>query len=158
MDDLDYMGITALGARKTLLKEIAKLKRCVHGSGSGTSNNPNLNTNTPHDFPWIGEACSVSNDTCWQIEFLSRCEPTGDPDQPADAGMCILDCTESLCIDRDGTAPLMCAQTGEAEGSCLPFVSGYNDYCAAVPGTVSEHLDAWQSSRSGRVCPPHAWQ
>lgn len=30
LDDLDYMRIEALGHRKTLLKEIARLRRCVH--------------------------------------------------------------------------------------------------------------------------------
>lgn len=35
VDDLDYMGITALAHRKTLLKEVARLKRCVDSeSGS----------------------------------------------------------------------------------------------------------------------------
>lgn len=119
---------------------------------------PLLNAGTPHDFPWIGEACSVSNDTCWQIEYLSHCEPTRDPDQPADAGVCVLDCTHSRCVDRPGTSPLLCAAVTPGTGTCLGYASDFNSYCADVPGTVAQHVDAYDSNRTSRVCLPHAWQ
>lgn len=118
---------------------------------------PRLNAGTPYDFPWIGEACSVSSDTCWQIEYLSYCAPTGDPDQPVDAGMCVLDCTESRCIDRAGVAPLTCAEPTAGEGTCLPLYSGYNDYCAAIPGTVDARVGGFEGG-SSRVCLPYGWQ
>ena len=119
---------------------------------------PLLNAGTPHDFPWIGEACSVSNDTCWQIEYLSHCAPTGDPDQPADAGVCVLDCTSSRCVDRAGTSPLLCAAVTPGTGTCLGYASDFNSLCEDVPGTVAQHVDAHNSSRTARVCLPHAWQ
>ncbi len=116
---------------------------------------PLLNAGTPYDFPWVGEACAVSEDTCWQVEYLSWCEET----QPAeDMGMCVLDCTTSQCIDRDGAAPLFCAETAPGEGTCLPFASAANGYCDGLPGTVSAHMDAFESSRTGRVCLPESWQ
>ena len=60
---------------------------------------------------------------------------TEDPDQPADAGVCVLDCAETRCIDRPGTAPLVCAEVPGGESRCLGVASGYNEDCAAVPGT-----------------------
>ncbi|MFT4977827.1 MAG: peptidoglycan/xylan/chitin deacetylase (PgdA/CDA1 family) [Myxococcota bacterium] len=117
---------------------------------------PRLNSGDPVDLPWVGEACSVSDDTCWQVEYLSYCAPTGDPDQPADAGVCVLDCAETRCIDRPGTAPLFCAQTAPGEGTCLGLESGYNEYCDAVPGTVASRLPGYTGG-NGRVCVPAGW-
>lgn len=118
---------------------------------------PLLNAGTPHDFPWVGEACSVSNDTCWQIEYLSYCAPTEDPNQPDDAGVCVLDCTDSLCVDRPGTAPLFCAATGPTGGTCLGYASSYNDDCAAIPGTVPTYVAGVNSSRRVDLCLPYGW-
>lgn len=118
---------------------------------------PNLNAGTPTDFPWVGEACSTEDDTCWQVEYLSHCVATEDPDQPADAGVCVLDCAETRCIDRPGTAPLVCAEVPGGESRCLGVASGYNEDCAAVPGTEPVRTPL-ASGGSSRVCLPFAWQ
>lgn len=118
---------------------------------------PNLNAGTPTDFPWVGEACSVANDTCWQIEYLSYCLPTGDPDQPDDAGVCVLDCEQTRCIDRPGSAQLFCSQVPDGAAHCLGVSNGYNESCAAVPGTASTRVEGLDGGTS-KVCLPYAWQ
>ena len=103
------------------------------------------------DFPWIGEACDTSYDTCWQIEYESHCEPTGDPSEPATAGVCVLTCAgPKRCTDRDGVAPLACVGTSEGD-VCLSEADVLNHECADVPGTVKTKLDGVD------VCVPYAW-
>lgn len=118
---------------------------------------PLLNANTPYDFPWMGEGCDTNNDTCWQVEWNSWCEPTGDPAQPANAGICVLPC-EDFCIDRDGVAPLHCAEALPGEGHCLAQSSSLNSYCNDVPGSVVANLPEWNAgSPWADVCVPYAW-
>ena len=115
---------------------------------------PRLNAAEPYDFPWVGESCTPSADTCWQIEYLSECVETSADD----VGLCVLDCTESRCIDRDGVAPLFCAEVAPGQGACLPYATGLNEFCNDLPGTVEVRLDGYDSTRNTRVCLPDTWQ
>ncbi len=118
---------------------------------------PLLNANTPYDFPWMGEACDTNNDTCWQVEWNGWCEPTGDPSQPANAGICTVPCTD-WCVDRDGVAPLHCAEGLPNEGHCLAQSSSLNTYCADVPGSIVDTLPEWDNgSPWADVCAPYGW-
>ncbi|MBW2255682.1 MAG: hypothetical protein JRI25_13925, partial [Deltaproteobacteria bacterium] len=117
-----------------------------------------LNADNPYDFPWMGEPCVTTNDTCWQVEYLSWCEATGDPGEPATAGVCVLPCTGALrCVDRDGVSPLFCADVGMVDDYCLSRSTGLNDYCGDVPGTGETTLWNPSHSTSADVCLPYAW-
>jgi len=119
---------------------------------------PRLNADNPYDFPWMGEACTTANDTCWQVEWSSWCEPTNDPGQPSTAGVCVLPCDGDLrCTDRDGTAPLVCADTGPGLLSyCLAEAGPLNGQCSSVPGTVASSVNLWGGG-SSTVCEPYGW-
>jgi peptidoglycan/xylan/chitin deacetylase (PgdA/CDA1 family) len=118
---------------------------------------PLLNANTPYDFPWMGEACDTNNDTCWQVEWNSWCEPSGDPGLPATAGICVLPCTD-WCVDRDGVAPLHCAEALPNEGHCLSQSTAINNYCADVDGAIVDNLPEWDNGTPwADVCVPYGW-
>ncbi|MBW1881305.1 MAG: polysaccharide deacetylase family protein, partial [Deltaproteobacteria bacterium] len=119
---------------------------------------PRLNADNPYDFPWVGESCDTTGDTCWQVEYASWCEPTGASGLPVTAGVCVLPCTGAQrCIDRDGTAPLFCADVGQADDYCLARATPVNDDCADVSGTVKTWLWNPSGTTSAEVCLPYAW-
>lgn len=118
---------------------------------------PLLNANTPYDFPWMGESCDTNNDTCWQVEWNSWCEATGDPAQPANQGICVLPCTD-WCVDRDGVAPLHCAEALANEGHCLAQSSSLNNYCGDIPGSVIDNVPEWNDGTPWvDTCVPYGW-
>ncbi|MEN0067601.1 MAG: polysaccharide deacetylase family protein [Myxococcota bacterium] len=117
---------------------------------------PRLNQGDPYDFPWVGESCDPSADTCWQIEWRSVCEATNNGD-----GVCVLPCgRDSQCVDRDGGAPLRCVDADQgSEGTCLAQAKDVNDVCADVPGTYADGLPAFATSdgSGADVCVPGPW-
>ncbi|MBT3224611.1 MAG: hypothetical protein HN348_36550 [Proteobacteria bacterium] len=119
---------------------------------------PRLNADNAYDFPWVGEACDTTADTCWQIEYMSWCEPTGDPSQPASAGVCVLPCSGyGKCVDRDGVAPIFCADVGLTYDYCLSEATAINNYCADIPGTIETNVwnSSWTSTED--ACLPYSW-
>lgn len=118
---------------------------------------PRLVADDPYPFPWVGEPCDTSEDTCWQVEWSAWCEPTDAPGLPATAGLCVLPCeAASDCVDRDGSAPLACVDTGGA-GTCLAEAQPINDDCADYPGARAANLPHWPSGATAEVCLPYAW-
>lgn len=111
---------------------------------------PRLNDDDPYPLPWIGQACSVRDDECWQVENFAWCEPGGDPSADADAGVCVLPCGSAPCFSRDGGPPSECVNW-EGEAVCLGVSSTLNGWCEGVPGTVETLV-------GGRdMCVPYAW-
>lgn len=118
---------------------------------------PNLNAGTPADLPYLGEACSVSDDRCWQVEHAAWCEPVADGD---DRGVCTLPC-EGYCLDRDGAATTFCADVG-GTGQCIGRADPINAECAALPGTVALDVDRYVGGSGApdatvEVCAPQHW-
>lgn len=111
---------------------------------------PRLNADDPYPFPWIGQSCPVSDDPCWQIENFSWCEPTGDPDAGADAGVCVLPCGSAPCFSRDGGPPSQCVNW-EGSSVCLGVSDALNGWCEGVAGTVETEVSGVD------VCVPYAW-
>jgi peptidoglycan/xylan/chitin deacetylase (PgdA/CDA1 family) len=110
---------------------------------------PLLNADDPHPFPWIGQACPVDADDCWQIENFSWCEPT-DPDADPNAGACVLPCGDAPCFSRDGGPPSACVPW-DGDAVCLGVSHELNGFCEGVPGTVPTEIEGVE------VCVPSAW-
>ena len=124
---------------------------------------PNLKAGTPHDFPWQGEPCQVGEaDECWQVEYLSWCEPVA-PDEPGNTdGICTIDC-EGYCLDRAGAATTFCATVPPGTGQCTSYAEAINESCALVPGTEPWDTERYVGSSgvpdaSATVCAPPHWQ
>lgn len=111
---------------------------------------PRLLADEPYPFPWIGQACPVGDDPCWQVENFSWCEPTGAPDVDADAGVCVLPCGEAPCFSRDG-GPASACVSWEGTPVCLGVSGALNGWCEGVPGTVETEVDGQP------MCVPYAW-
>ncbi|MEL6344903.1 MAG: polysaccharide deacetylase family protein [Myxococcota bacterium] len=120
---------------------------------------PLLNAGDFYDFPWMGESCDTTDDTCWMVEYLSYCAETNDPDAEPTAGVCVLPCLSSRdCIDRDGVADTECVQTPQGENVCLALSQPVNEQCAEVPGTVRSRLPRFNGTGTLNVCMPFDWQ
>ncbi|MFT4623961.1 MAG: peptidoglycan/xylan/chitin deacetylase (PgdA/CDA1 family) [Myxococcota bacterium] len=120
-----------------------------------------LDAGDPVDLPYLGEACDLRDDQCWQVEYFAWCEPVDPGDAGSSAGLCVLPC-EGLCIDRDGAATTFCATVEPGAGLCVGRSGPRNDACAAVPGTVGGELDRWLGESSAdpataEVCVPPSW-
>lgn len=109
---------------------------------------PKLNADQPARLPWMGQACPVDADPCWQVENFSWCEPTGGAG-PND-GVCVLPCGSQPCFSRDGGEPSYCV-TVAGDAWCLSAAGPLNGDCEAMPGTVPAEAD-------GRMmCVPADW-
>jgi peptidoglycan-N-acetylglucosamine deacetylase len=122
---------------------------------------PNLNAGTPADLPYLGEACSLDDDLCWQVEYMSWCEPVNPSDSNDLRGVCTLPC-EGYCGDRDGAATTFCAEQTTGAGQCIGRSDLLNGYCADVPGSVEQVMDRHVGSSSAGaatadVCAPDGW-
>lgn len=104
----------------------------------------------PYPLPWIGQACSVAEDPCWQVENFAWCEPAGAPEADEDAGVCVLPCGDAPCFNRDGGPASVCV-SWEGEAVCLGVSDALNGWCEGVPGTVETEVDGWT------MCVPRAW-
>lgn len=111
---------------------------------------PRLNRGEPFDFPRIGESCDPGADRCWETEPQARCEPVGA------SGVCAIGCARG-CVDRDGSAPLWCAEVGD-ERECVAQALPVNGQCAKVPGTVPASLPGATGNGSALVCVPPRWR
>lgn len=105
---------------------------------------PRLNRDEPARLPWMGQACPVDDDPCWQVENFSWCEPGGGLSDP-NAGVCVLACDQP-CFSRDGGPPSSCVTVGGGTW-CLAEAGELNGDCEAVPGTVE-----WEG-----MCVPWSW-
>ncbi|MBX2797237.1 MAG: polysaccharide deacetylase family protein [Myxococcales bacterium] len=122
---------------------------------------PRLNADDPIDLPYLGEACSVDDDACWQIEYQSWCEPTHPEDTSSSTGICTLPC-EGFCLDRPGAATTFCATVDPGAGQCVGRSDSENDWCDAIDGTVEQELERWVGSSGvsaarADVCVPPGW-
>lgn len=109
---------------------------------------PRLNRDEPWRFPWMGQACPVGDDPCWQVENFSWCEPTRATG--GDDGICVLPCASQPCFSRDGGEASACVDVG-GDAWCISAAGPLNGECAAMPGTVATEVGG------GMICVPTAW-
>jgi hypothetical protein len=70
--------------------------------------------------------------------------------------VCVLSCASpKRCTDRDGVAPLYCADTSSGD-VCLSQAHAANSNCADVPGTINTTVSG-ASGGSDDVCLPYSW-
>jgi peptidoglycan/xylan/chitin deacetylase (PgdA/CDA1 family) len=122
---------------------------------------PNLVAGTPVDLPYLGEPCDVVDDLCWVVEDLAWCEPVAPDDPTSTAGVCTMPC-EGYCLDRDGAALTLCAETLPDAGQCIGRSQPINEFCALVPGTTPRVFDRFvgesgAASTADEVCAPPHW-
>ena len=129
---------------------------------------PLQNAGTPHDYPWVGERCDPRHDRCWEVELNAHCEPLATTTEGSlqTTGVCTVPCVDA-CIDRDGTAPLWCAQVPPPQagqpgdvpsGRCLAQAVPLNEDCAGLPGTQPFELVRHDGAdATARVCAPESW-
>ena len=116
---------------------------------------PNLNAGTKAEFPYLGEPCDVTDDRCYEAEYMSWCQPVDDD---GIRGVCTLDC-EGLCPDRPGSATTFCAETSPDYGQCLARSGPINASCGLVDGSTPTTYDRFvgesgASAATATVCAP----
>ena len=122
---------------------------------------PRLNGGEGYPFPFLGQACQVDVDRCWEIEYEAWCEPVAPFDSSSLDGICTLPC-EGYCLDRDGSPTTFCAEVTAGVGQCTSRATGLNDDCDVLPGVEAHFVDRYVGDSSAsaatvEACVPDHW-